>query len=237
MKNNLLYIVVFLMPILGFAQKPAVKEAMPTIMFPDNYNSQNFRDELVSEAIKNASEIKVATRETQIEKYRVGISKSKWLDYFSFSGNLNEFTLNPGKYANQALFFPRYNFGVNIPLGSLFSNAYNTKIANHQYLIAKENEKSTALALRVQVLSKFEEYIQSREALTLQSQVYNDQETVHVLNESKFKSNTISLEEYNESSMKLFDLKSKALDLQRQYAITKYELEALIGAIIIDSKL
>jgi outer membrane protein TolC len=237
MKNSLLYIAVLLMPITGFAQKPAVKESMPTIIFPENYNSESFREELVAEAMKNASGIKIASRETQIEKYRVGITKSKWLDYFTVSGNLNEFTLNPGKYQNQALFFPRYNFGVSIPLGSLFSNSYDTKIASNQYLIAKENEKASTLTLRSEVLSKFEEYVQSREALSLQSQVFNDQETVHTLNEGKFKSNVISLEEFNESSRQLFDLKSKALDLQKQYAITKYQLEALIGAIIIDSRL
>jgi outer membrane protein TolC len=236
MKLKLLYFTFIFFPLGVFSQEISVKESMPTIVVPENYNTESFRDILVEEASKNVSITREALNQVQIEKYRLGISKAEWLNYISISGNLNEITLNPGKYTTQALFFPRYNFGINIPLGTLFTNSYNTKISRSNLAIAKEKQRFAPIQLRSEVLSKFENYVQARELLKFQSIIFNDEETVHTLNERKFKSNEISLEEFNNSSKKLFTERTKSIELQRNYAITKYELEAIVGALIIDNK-
>lgn len=236
MKLKLLYFTFIFFPLGVFSQEISVKESMPTIVVPENYNTQSFRDLLVEEATKNVSITREALNQVQIERYRLGISKAEWLNYFNVSGNLNEITLNPSKYSTQALFFPRYNFGVSIPLGTLFTNSYNTKIARSNLAIAKEKQRFAPIQLRSEVLSKFEDYVQSRELLKFQSIIFNDEETVHTLNERKFKSNEISLEEFNDSSKRLFTERTKSIELQRNYAITKYELEAIVGALIIDNK-
>jgi outer membrane protein TolC len=236
MKLKLLYLTFIFFPLGVFSQEIPVKESMPTIVVPENYNTQPFRDLLVEEALKNVSITREALNEVQIEKYRLGISKAEWLNYITVSGNLNEITLNPGKYTTQALFFPRYNFGINIPLGTLFTNSYNTKISRSNLAIAKEKQRFAPIQLRSEVLSKFEDYVQARELLKFQSIIFNDEETVHTLNERKFKSNEISLEEFNNSSKSLFTERTKSIELQRNYAITKYELEAIVGALIIDNK-
>jgi outer membrane protein TolC len=238
MKLKLLYFTFILFPLGVFSQENSVKESMPTIVIPENYDTQSFRELLVEEATKNVSITRDALNEVEIERYRLGISKAEWLNYITVSGNLNEITLNPSKYANsnQALFFPRYNFGISIPLGTLFTNSYNTKIARSNLAIAKEKQRYAPIQLRSEVLSKFEDYIQARELLKFQSIIFNDEETVHTLNERKFKSNEISLEEFNNSSKRLFTERTKSIELQRTYAITKYELEAIVGALIIDNK-
>ncbi len=236
MKIKLLYLAFLLFPLHLWAQKNLIKDSMPVIIVPENYNTEEFRNKLVEEANKNVSVTREALNEAEIAKYQLSASKIQWLNYVSITGNLNEFTLSPTKYENQATFYPRYNFSLSIPLGSFFTNAYNTKIARYNLSIAKDRQKFSAIQLRSDVLSKFEEYIQARELLKFQSVVLNDEETVHVLSEKKFKSNQISLEEFNNSSKSLFLEKSKIIELQKNYSIAKYELEALVGALLVDNK-
>lgn len=207
------------------------------LVITENYNSPEFRNVLVTEALKNNSENKTLKLQTDISKEQLNKSKVKWLDYVAVSGNVNEFTIDPPEIAggqSQSLFYPRYNFGLNFSVGSLFSNAYDTKIAKKNVAIAQEQEKNTPILLRSAVLAKFEDYVQARELLKLQAQIKNDEEAVYTLAERKFKTNEISLNEFNDASKNLYAERFKQIEMKRNLLVFKYELEALVGAQIED---
>lgn len=173
--------------------------------------------------------------QTEISKEQLSKSKVKWLDYISVSGNVNEFTIDPPELAgNQPLFYPRYNFGLNFSLGSIFTNAYDTKVAKKNVAISEELEKNSPILIRSAVLVKFEDYVLARELLKLQGQIENDEEAVYSLAERKFKINEISLSEFNDASKRLYAERFKKIEMKRNLSVFKYELEALIGTLIED---
>ncbi len=229
----------------GSAFAQSAMEPMPKIVIPENYNSPEFRKRLVDEALKNTNTTKIANFETGIAQNELSSSKSKWLDYFTVAGNLNEFTLNPDRFnttdangqvvQNPNLFFPRYNFGVSIALGSLFSNANNVKIARKQVSISQLKSRDTQIDLRSLVLAKFEDYILNREQLKLQLIIVTDDEALFKQTERKFRSNEISISEFNEVSKSYYAGRIAKIAAQRDLAVTKYELEKLIGAQIEDN--
>lgn len=228
------------LPLCIFAQTSPAPANMRTIAVPTDYNTPQFRERLVNEAMANNSQLKILDLETGISQDQVKSSSIQWLDYLTVSGNLNEFTIdgtaNSSTNGIQNNFFPRYNFGLSFSLGSLFTNAYNTKIARKNLKIAEETEKNAPLQLRSMVLAKFEQYVQAREILNIQQLVLNDEEAVYNLGEKKFKSNQISLEDFSSASKRMYGERSRKIELQSNLAIVKSELEALINAILIDGK-
>jgi hypothetical protein len=64
------------------------------------------------------------------------------------SGNLNELSIkqdNSSNGLNGQIFYPRYNFGVNLPLDFFSSKSNEVKAARENLLIA-EAEKMNAIA-------------------------------------------------------------------------------------------
>ncbi len=228
----------------AFAQN--AMEPMPKIVIPENYNSPEFKKKLVDEALKNTNTTKIANFETGISQNELASSKAKWLDYITVTGNLNEFTLNPDRFnttdpvtgqqlQNPNLFFPRYNFSLSFGLGSLFSNANNVKIARKQVAISQLRSRDTQIDLRSLVLAKFEDYILNREQLKLQLIIVTDDEALFKQTERKFRGNEISISEFNEVSKSYYSGRIAKIEAQRNLAVTKYELEKLIGAQLEDS--
>lgn len=214
------------------SSKPPLK-----IVIRENYNTPEFKNRLVDLALKNTVERKILKLQTGISKEQLSKSKIKWLDYIALSGNVNEFTIDPPELAGQTqnLFYPRYNFGLNFSFGSLFTNAYDTKIAKKNVAIAEEQEKNAPMLIRSAVLSKFEDYMLARELLKLQGQIENDEEAVYNLSERKFKINEMSLSEFNDASKRLYGERFKKIEMKRNLSVFKYELEALTGVMIEDS--
>src|SRR6476660_9197939 len=95
------------LPFFVNAQNTPASGGMRTITIPTDYNTTQFREKLVSEAIANNTQMKILGLETDISKVNVKKSAVQYLDYFTASGNLNEFTINQSNSIGlQSQFFP-----------------------------------------------------------------------------------------------------------------------------------
>lgn len=224
----------------AFAQSMSITDNLPKITVPANYNTAEFRKRLVDEALKNSTKSKVLSLQTDVTRQELKKSRVKWLDYITASGNLNEFTINPGSLINNGQaanlnFYPRYNFGITFSLGSIFSNANDVQIAKKNIGIAQTQENEQKIQTRSLVLAKYEAYVEARDLLKLQLQIVSDEETGFKIAEKKFRQNQLTLEDFNESAKKYNTERHNMITIRRQVAVARYELEGLVGAQIEDS--
>jgi len=231
----------FLLVCLGIhahAQTPATRKPAPvnsSVRQPGK--EMDIRERLVQLALQNPV-YEVADRRVSIAGYQVKRAKSGWLTPIVVQGNLNEFSFKGNTTTiingvptttNPSTFYPRYNIGATIPF-SLFSEKRNDiKIARENLSIAEAEKNQHFREIKVQVLSKYEDYLLAQQKLDFQSQVTQDARTAYLASEKDFQEGAIKQEEYNKSYRAYTDEKIRQAEYQRNYNVFKLEMEAMIG--------
>src|SRR5690348_9628791 len=86
----------------------------------------DIREKLVQLALQNP-DLEAVDHQVKEARYEVKLAKTSWLNNIRLAGNVNEFTIKSrtgavntanGRYYP---FYPIYNVGVTLPLGSFFS--------------------------------------------------------------------------------------------------------------------
>ena len=162
----------------------------------------------------------------QLEKQR-----KAWLNLLSLSLNYNDQTF-AGKSANTtqtAYVYPKYFFGVTVPLGLIFSNSNDVKITRENMKIVKDQELELRQTVKANVISDYTQYKAYGKLLAIQSQVNDDAQATFLQVQQKFSNGTATLEAYNDASAKYNDGVVKTINLQLQRDLVKVEIERLIG--------
>ena len=89
-------------------------------------------EKLAEFAVNNYQIMMQKSRVNEMQ-YEVKKSKAAWLNNIAVTGNLNEANLKSSNTGGQNVFFPRYNFGLTLPLGTFFTKSNDTKIAKEKY--------------------------------------------------------------------------------------------------------
>jgi len=192
----------------------------------------DIHERLVQLALQNPT-YEIADHTAAAAEYQIRIAKSNWLNVLSAAGNINEFTINQifhtGNTATQNIYFPKYNLGLTIPM-DIFSRQKNTvKIAKENYLIAEAQKNDRFRQIKVDVLTKYEDYLLDKQILDFQSQVAQDQFTLYKRSEKDFQDGIIKLEEFEKSYKGWVEEQTKKLTYQRNLNVIKLELERIIG--------
>lgn len=200
------------------------------IILPEGLQTADFAEKLVQIAWRNNPNNEVFRREVTVANYDVKKSAVQWLDIIHVTGNLNEFTLNPGvDQYSRAAFFPRYNIQANIPLSIFFSVPYNTKQNRERVVIAQSQVNAQKLEVRNAVLKAHNDYVMREKIYKLQSQLALDNETSFKLIEQKFKRGEITFETYSSSLTTFSGTSLSQLEAERDYKNAKLDLEKFIG--------
>ena len=177
-------------------------------------------------------QIKYAEDMAEASKYNLKRSKTLWMNNISAQGNLNEFTINEGSTYNalkQNTIYPRYNFGVVIPLGIFINSPKQVKIDANQYLAAQDQVNIEKNRLRTQVLTLYQDYLMNKNLKELQIPVISNYEIVYLKTEEKFKNGQVSLETFNNASNFYNTALIREANYEREMAVAKSSLEVLIG--------
>lgn len=190
----------------------------------------DIRERLVQLALKNP-----VFKETDAlkAKYQASIRKvnSTWLDMIVVGINLNEVTtgtLNQAEYGN--LYFPLWNVGINIPLGSVFGGkAADKKMAKMDVQMAVAKREQQELSMRAMVLTRYEDYLLKKELLRLQSEMTEDDLAAFTQAEQKFTTGAIDYDAYSGASKRYNAELVKRITLERDVAVSVIDLEEIIG--------
>ncbi len=196
----------------------------------DQKDSDEFGEKLVMLAIENHPDLKIADRNTEIARRQEVEAKYSWLNQITVNGNLNELTINPpDAEEGQNLFFPRYNFSVNIPLGIFFRQPVQSKVAKEEYAIRVEEKNKIRLELKRSVLTAYNNYLLRKDIYEMQTQIVQEEQAILQSSENQFANGEISLEEYNNSNRKYKADLEKLLTYRTALENTKLEIEEFIG--------
>jgi outer membrane protein TolC len=194
------------------------------------HSSADFVEKLVQLAWRNHPTNDIYRREVNLAQYDVNQSPAEWLNIFRFTGNMNEFTINPeADYFNRGAFYPRYNISATVSLGQFLSIPYNTKKNKERVAIAQSNVNAQKLQVRSQVIKAYNEYQLREKIFKVQSQLRSDNETSHKLIEQRFKNGETTFETYSLSLNNYSTVAISTLEAETAFKNAKVDLEQLIG--------
>ncbi len=200
------------------------------IILPENARSIDFAEKLVQIAWRNHPTNEVYRREVNVANAAVKQSTAMWLDIISFTGNLNEFTINPeADLRGRGDFYPRYNVSARISLGQLLSIPATNRMNKERVVVAQANVNAQKLMVRNTVLKAYNEFQLSEKTYKVQSQLLLDNETAHKLIEQRFKNGETNFETYSQSLSNYSSMTIGQLQAERNYKNAKLDLEQLIG--------
>lgn len=192
-------------------------------------SSSDIIEELVIAAWEHYPENKKYQHEINIAEHNVTQTGLSWMDNIYASGNLNEYTLDPPENFQGNLFFPRYNFGIRINLGTFINVPKEKQIANEELRIAKLNKQQQKNKIRAEVLRKYNLYLMHKEINEVQTQALEDAYSNFAVVKKKFKDGKASIDEYSQAFNNYNDQKIKKINAEADYEIAKINLEELIG--------
>ena len=167
--------------------------------------------------------------QNKINQYQLRSAQNSWLNLLSLSANFNDQTLaSINQSGSNTYVYPKYFFGINLPLGTLFSRTA-VKSARESVEISKDNQEELARTIRVDVLTKYRQYIVNIELINMESELLNDVLAAFAQAEQKFKNGSIPLDTYIGLSKEKNDEKGKFLGLLLQQYQVKLEIEKMIG--------
>ena len=214
---------------MGFAQNIDYDK----IILPESVSEADFGEKLVQLAWQNNPANQELIEKKKAAKYEVDLAKWSWLRTITASGNLNEYTINPEKAQEQnpafTPFFPRYNFGLSLSLGTIFLTPIETRVAKSNYHVADELINQQKLALRAEVLTRYQDYLMNQKLFDIQNEVTEDEYSEFLLMEQDFKVGEVTLDNYKESLNRYNAELIKRITLERDLKVAKIALEEMIG--------
>lgn len=184
-------------------------------------------EKLVALALEGPA-YKGADHQNKINEYQLKSAKNSWLNLLTVSTNYNDQSFKGENIGNTSYVYPKYFFGVTIPLGTLFSRT-GVKSAKEQVEISKDNQEQLARNIRADIISKYRQYKNYSILIALQSQAVDDEETAFLQAKEKFRNGDIAIEAHNAAQKLYNDELVKKIGLQLQQDLLKIEIERIIG--------
>lgn len=185
----------------------------------------DIREQLVNLAMLNSGRgIDSANR--NIAVYNLNKAKNSWFDQIAIAGNINEFSLTNSTVAS---YYPRYNFGITIPLGIFSRHGNDVKIAREQVHIVDLISEQKLKAIRRDVLSRYETFLEKRDILKIEKETVEDVKTTYIKAKSDYTSSAISLDKYTEAIKNYNEELQKVRTADKNFNIAYLELEELVG--------
>lgn len=180
---------------------------------------------LVELALKGPEAQKVEHQNT-IYGYQLKSARNSWMNFLTLSANYNDQTF--AQTGNTAYVYPKYFFGLNIPLGTILSSK-QAKIAQESVAIGTLTQEETRRRIKADVIGKYRQYKAQGELVAIETGFMNDLQAALTQAEDQFRKGSISFEVYNAALKNRNDEQGRIISLKLQQDLIKLELERMIG--------
>ncbi|MGN7824469.1 TolC family protein [Chitinophaga sp. 22536] len=231
MKKMLTTVLVMCMSIFAFAQLQKKDTAVLLKLPADPVTVARFKEKLVELALQNPDISQYAIKK-EINKYEKNMAGAAWLNHFTAAGNLNEFTIKGNSNNNiNTNYYPRYNFGVMLPLGNLIKIPNDIKRVKAEGRLLDKQREAEAMALKGKVLEAYEEYAANKKLYELHMPLMEDALQNFNQAEEKFRAGdpAVPIEIYKSSYSAYNGEMVKHIQLEKVLRQSKLILEALVG--------
>lgn len=184
----------------------------------------DIKAQLIALALKNPESV-AADASVNIAKISRRKAGSSALSSLSVSGNVNEFVINESPNAN---FFPKYNFGLAIPLDLFARTRAEKRTAIEQIKINTSQKQLVEDALKAKVIIQYETYKEKKQLLELQRIVTDDDNAAYEKAQREYREDQISLEDVNKIYRQLITSKGFLATTEKDLNIAIAEIEQTI---------
>lgn len=188
-------------------------------------NDQDIKNRLVRLALQNpaftaddaAIEIAVLNRKK---------ANSSWLSSISLGGNINEFVVNNTPAAN---FYPKYNFGVLVPLDIYSRNKNERKVGDQNIIIAQAAKDQRTNEIKAETLIRYENFKEQRELVNLEKVSVDNNYSDYLAAQDSYADGTITVDILNKIYQGYVLEQFKLVTLRKQLNVSVIQLEEIIG--------
>lgn len=224
MKRHVLYLFA-LLPVFAGAQSVDYNK----IIVSDQVPSISFEERLVQLAWKNHPTNKVTMQKVEMAKTLKSKASWAWLDNFFVQANVNEFTGNSELDNWGKAFYPQYNLGVKLPIGTFIHTPLNAHAANDQVAINEFEVNAKKLQVRRDVLIAVEKLRERYKIIRLRERIKEDYLLIFQDAEKKFKEGKITLEFYRGTLQAYTLQEEEIIQATSLFNQERLGLEELIG--------
>lgn len=197
-----------------------------TLIMPLERPSKDLENYLVQVAWVNNPIMKTYDYNKEIARNEMELEKRRWMEEVRASFNINESNIrNP----EQSIFFPRYNFGGSISIGSLLNTGKRVDISQQNINIAEAEQDQEKLKLRGLVLSRYYEYLQALDIYKNRITAETDAKQILQFESAKFKEGTTQMDKYIRASQNYQLTSERLIEAKGDIKQAKIALEEVIG--------
>lgn len=200
------------------------------IVLPEKVKSPSFEEQLIQLAWKNHPSNKIVLQDVALARHQKTVAKFNWMDNIFAAGNLNEFTLNPtADVNNRSNFYPKYNFGIRISLGTILLTPMQVKVTNDNLISNELKVNQKMITVRSEVLTSLERFKEQYKLLRLRQRMEEDFLIMYNDAEKKFSAGQIDIAAYREAIQAYTGRSEQVIATKSQFNQAKIAVEALVG--------
>jgi len=192
-----------------------------------------YEEKLVQLAWQNYPSSEIYTSKVRIAEKKISLERFSWTDDVKASFNFNQRNIqqglssNPDEVGNN--FFPWYNFGIGVTVGSFVQTPIRTSIAKEELDIANASLNQHKLSIRAEVLKRYKNHQLMLELLKIRTQAVEDAYSTHLLITRDFEKGAGTLEEFIKSAAAYNAATEAKLIAEKNVQESKITLEEMIG--------
>lgn len=196
------------------------------IIPPDSVQDLPLEEKLVRLAWNNYPANRMMEHQVAQSEELVLQNRKAWFNPVTVMLNYGEPHLNPDFQQN---FFPRYNLGVMLNVGSFLATPNKIREAQQGVNIAQSNLETQKHTLRAEVLRRYFEYRKQLERYKIYTQNLEDANANYVSANQKYRRGEISLDVFNANQMAYNAARIDQIEAEGEMLIAKAGVEELIG--------
>ncbi|MFL5742644.1 MAG: TolC family protein [Flavisolibacter sp.] len=183
-------------------------------------------EERLVELAINGPEYQKVEHQSKVYEYQLKTARNSWMNFLTISANYNDQTF--AKNGNQTYVYPKYFFGITIPLGTILSGN-QAKIARESVSIGTLTQEETRRKIRADVIGKYRQYKAQTAIIAIETGYMNDLQAELSAAEEKFKLNSIPFETYNSALKNKNTQQTRLITLKLELDLIRLEIERMIG--------
>lgn len=194
---------------------------------PKNESDETIKARLIKFALKNP-ELQAADARIRIAEINNKKAKSTMLSSVNIGANVNEFVISNSAAAS---FFPKYNLNLAIPLDIFARTKAAKNSANEEILIAEAQKAKQEEILKMEVLTRYENYKEKKELVELQKIAMENDLSAYKRAQQQYADGEedMDLQEVNKLYKDYINEKAILTSLQKNLNVAVIELESILG--------
>jgi len=236
MKKAFFFSTMLLSSFASFSQKLNYNE----VILPQQADSQivsamglsPYEEKLVQLAWQNYPASEIYTSKVRIAEKKISLERFDWTNDVKASFNFNQRNIESGLGATDETgnnYYPWYNFGLSLSIGSFVHTPIKTSIAKEELDIANAFLNQQKLSIRAEVLKRYKDYQLKVELLKIRTQAQDDAYATHQLITRDFEKGAATLEEFIKSAAAYNTSVEAKLIADKDVLESKISLEEMIG--------